>query len=145
MKSATKKVIQNPMRPAVKVLDERQNTIANNQLTESQLLFRLQDFCGAEQDAAKIGDHEYAMECADIVCVIREVLERRKADSDEPVMYQARIWDPAYDEWDPWAECDVNAFEVFSQEAEQGEGIEVRKLYAVPQAPVVTNDRFLGQ
>lgn len=83
MKTATKKVIQNPMRPAVKGLDERQNTTANNQLTEGQLLFRLQDFYGAEQDAAKIGDHEYAQECADIVCVIREVLERRKGNSSE--------------------------------------------------------------
>lgn len=52
-----------------------------NQLTDSQLLFRLQDFFGAEQDASKIGDHEYAQECADIVSAIREVQARRKFDT----------------------------------------------------------------
>ncbi|WP_431648736.1 hypothetical protein [Enterobacter hormaechei] len=49
-----------------------------NKLTEAQLLFRLQDFYGAEQDASEIGDHEYAQECADIVSVIRELQEYRK-------------------------------------------------------------------
>lgn len=48
-------------------------------LTDGQLLFRLQDFYGAEQDAIKINDHEYAQECSDIVSVIREVMESRKA------------------------------------------------------------------
>ena len=42
-------------------------------LTNSQLLFRLQDFYGAEQDALKIGDYEFAQECSDIVSVIREL------------------------------------------------------------------------
>ncbi|MGC6114775.1 hypothetical protein VU643_22530 [Klebsiella aerogenes] len=66
-----------------------------------------------------------------------ELQDRRKADS-EPVMYQARMWNPEYEEWDPWAECNENAFVVFSQEADRGEGMEVRKLYAAPQpAPVV--------
>lgn len=50
-----------------------------NQLTDGQLLFRLQDFSGAEQDAAAIGDYEYAQECADIVSVIREVQQYRVA------------------------------------------------------------------
>ncbi|ENA0073042.1 hypothetical protein ABFI01_000394 [Citrobacter freundii] len=52
---------------------------ALNKLTDGQLLFRLQDFYGAEQDAIKINDHEYAQECSDIVSVIREVMESRKA------------------------------------------------------------------
>lgn len=66
-----------------------------------------------------------------------ELQDRRKADS-EPVMYQARMWNPEYEEWDPWAECNENAFVVFSHEADRGEGMEVRKLYAAPQpAPVV--------
>ena len=52
---------------------------ALNKLTDVQLLFRLQDFYGAEQDAIKINDHEYAQECSDIVSVIREVMESRKA------------------------------------------------------------------
>lgn len=48
-----------------------------NKLTEGQLLFRLQDFYGAEQDALEICDHEYAQECSDIVSVIRELLAFR--------------------------------------------------------------------
>lgn len=52
----------------------------NNRLTEGQLLFRLQDFYGAEQDALKIGDYEFAQECSDIVSVIRELQEHRKFD-----------------------------------------------------------------
>ncbi|WQI92373.1 hypothetical protein R5O97_05880 [Citrobacter freundii] len=52
---------------------------ALNKLTDGQLLFRLQDFYGAEQDAIEINDHEYAQECSDIVSVIREVMESRKA------------------------------------------------------------------
>lgn len=59
----------------------------------------------------------------------KRVAELEKA-ATEPTMYQARMWNPAYDEWDSWEECNVNAFEVFSQEAERGEGMEVRKLYA---------------
>ncbi|HAT3955624.1 TPA: hypothetical protein I9Y43_004272 [Kluyvera ascorbata] len=55
--------------------------MANNQLTDGQLLFRLQDFFGAEQDATKMGDHEFAQECADIVSVIREVQAKRKFDT----------------------------------------------------------------
>lgn len=59
----------------------------------------------------------------------------------ELVMYQARMWNPEYEEWDPWAECNENAFVVFSQEAERGEGMEVRKLYSAPQPlPVVDSD-----
>ncbi|MCX9039577.1 ead/Ea22-like family protein, partial [Citrobacter portucalensis] len=52
---------------------------ALSKLTDGQLLFRLQDVYGAEQDAIKINDHEYAQECSDIVSVIREVMESRKA------------------------------------------------------------------
>lgn len=48
-------------------------------LTDGQLLFRLQDFYGAGQDAMEINDHEYAQECADVVSIIREVIESRKA------------------------------------------------------------------
>ncbi|HHS9878102.1 TPA: hypothetical protein ACT0TC_002983 [Klebsiella aerogenes] len=63
------------------------------------------------------------------------------AMDSEPVMYQARMWNPEYEEWDPWAECNENAFVVFSQEADRGEGMEVRKLYAAPQpAPVVPEE-----
>lgn len=48
-------------------------------LTDGQLLFRLQDFYGAGQDAMEINDHEYAQECTDVVSIIREVIESRKA------------------------------------------------------------------
>lgn len=47
-------------------------------LTDGQLLFRLQDFYGAGQDAIEINDHEYAQECTDVVSIIREVIESRK-------------------------------------------------------------------
>ena len=53
-------------------------------LTNSQLLFRLQDFYGAEQDALKIGDYEFAQECSDIVSVISELQVFRKANSELP-------------------------------------------------------------
>lgn len=53
-------------------------------LTNSQLLFRLQDFYGAEQDALKIGDYEFAQECSDIVSVIRELQVFRKTNSELP-------------------------------------------------------------
>ena len=56
-------------------------TDPSNQLTDGQLLFRLQDFYGAEQDATKIGDYEFAQECADIVSVIREVQALRVSNA----------------------------------------------------------------
>lgn len=54
--------------------------MTNNKLPDGQLLFRLQEFYGAERDASKIGDHEYAQECADVVSIINEVQEYRKND-----------------------------------------------------------------
>lgn len=79
-----------------------------NKLTEGQLLFRLQDFYGAEQDALKICDYEYAQECSDIVSVIREVLEYRKlsehsAAIKDVIAERARQvseegWTPAHDD-----------------------------------------------
>lgn len=47
-------------------------------LTEGQLLFRLQDFHGAEQEALGIGDYEFAQESADIACALRELLQARR-------------------------------------------------------------------
>lgn len=52
---------------------------SSDTLTDGQLLFRLQDFYGAGQDATEINDHEYAQECTDVVSIIREVIESRKA------------------------------------------------------------------
>ncbi|CZZ88946.1 hypothetical protein [Enterobacter hormaechei] len=54
-------------------------TKCSDTLTDGQLLFRLQDFYGAGQDAMEINDHEYAQECTDVVSIIREVIESRKA------------------------------------------------------------------
>ncbi|HIE9242668.1 TPA: hypothetical protein ACXP8N_001581 [Klebsiella variicola subsp. variicola] len=48
-------------------------------LTEGQLLFRLQDFQGAEQEALGIGDYEFAQESADIANALRELLQARRA------------------------------------------------------------------
>lgn len=47
-------------------------------LTEGQLLFRLQDFQGAEQEALGIGDYELAQESADIANALRELLQARR-------------------------------------------------------------------
>ncbi|WP_253684654.1 ead/Ea22-like family protein [Edwardsiella tarda] len=51
-------------------------------LTEGQLLFRLQDFHGAEQEALGIGDYEFAQESADIACALRELLQARRTIED---------------------------------------------------------------
>ncbi|EEK4772836.1 hypothetical protein AB4H27_001119 [Salmonella enterica] len=48
-------------------------------LTEGQLLFRLQDFHGAEQEALGIGDYEFFQESADIANALRELLQARRA------------------------------------------------------------------
>lgn len=111
--------------------------MTNNQLAENSVNQLLNNIRLARDNAERADnrvDHSfyYALTIA-----LEELQERRKADS-EPVMYQARMWNPEYEEWDPWAECNENAFVVFSQEADRGEGMEVRKLYAAPQpAPVV--------
>ncbi|ECH4044053.1 hypothetical protein BEU71_000106 [Salmonella enterica subsp. enterica serovar Duval] len=47
-------------------------------LTEGQLLFRLQDFHGAEQEALGIGDYEFFQESADIANALRELLQPRR-------------------------------------------------------------------
>ncbi|HGF9793082.1 TPA: hypothetical protein ACNH95_002086 [Klebsiella quasipneumoniae] len=47
-------------------------------LTDGQLLFRLQDFQGAEQEALGIGDYEFAQESADIANALRELLQARR-------------------------------------------------------------------
>ncbi|EAW7778469.1 hypothetical protein R229_21565 [Salmonella enterica] len=47
-------------------------------LTEGQLLFRLQDFHGAEQEALGIGDYEFFQESADIANALRELFQARR-------------------------------------------------------------------
>ena len=59
--------------------------IMDTRLTEAQLLFRLQEFSDAEQDAIALGDHEFARECADVVSIIRELQACREA-ADKPVL-----------------------------------------------------------
>ncbi|MFZ4221487.1 hypothetical protein ACEV6Q_27155 [Enterobacter ludwigii] len=56
--------------------------MSDNKLAEAQLLFRLQQFHGAEQEATEMGDHEFAHECADVASIIREVQKYRKAAGD---------------------------------------------------------------
>lgn len=78
-----------------------------------------------------------AEEAAELASIVLAAMD------SEPVMYQARMWNPEYEEWEPWAECNENAFVVFSQEADRGEGMEVRKLYSVPQPlPVVDTEPY---
>lgn len=59
--------------------------MSDNKLTEAQLLFRLQQFHGAELEASEMGDHEFAHECADVASIIREVQEYRIA-AGKPAM-----------------------------------------------------------
>lgn len=47
-------------------------------LTDGQLLSRLQDFHGAEQEALGVGDYEFAQESADIANALRELLKARR-------------------------------------------------------------------
>lgn len=52
----------------------------NNKLTDERVLQRLSQFEGEYKEACVLQDDDFASECADIVRVLREVLERRKAD-----------------------------------------------------------------
>ena len=59
-------------------------------LTEGQLLFRLQDFHGAEQEALGIGDYEFAQEGADIACALRELLQARRTIEELTAVVEQR-------------------------------------------------------
>lgn len=59
-------------------------------LTEGQLLFRLQDFQGAEKDALAIGDYEFAQESADIACALRELLQARRTIQELTAVVEQR-------------------------------------------------------
>ncbi|WP_420267513.1 hypothetical protein [Klebsiella michiganensis] len=59
-------------------------------LTEGQLLFRLQDFQGAEQDALAIGDYEFAQESADIANALRELLQARRTIQELTAVVEQR-------------------------------------------------------
>lgn len=59
-------------------------------LTEGQLLFRLQDFHGAEQEALGIGDYEFAQESADIACALRELLQARQTIEELTAVVEQR-------------------------------------------------------
>ncbi|MFZ4221475.1 hypothetical protein ACEV6Q_27095 [Enterobacter ludwigii] len=110
----------------------------DNKLTEAQLLFRLQQFHGAELEATEMGDHEFAHECADVASIIRELQEYRKA-AGEPVMYQYRFFEQKNDKWGGWHDCGGRDFEMFYADAQiPDSGVQVRRLYTSPQlAPVV--------
>lgn len=60
------------------------------ELTEGQLLFRLQDFQGAEQDALAIGDYEFAQESADIANALRELLQARRTIQELTAVVEQR-------------------------------------------------------
>lgn len=59
-------------------------------LTEGQLLFRLQDFQGAEQEALGIGDYEFAQESADIANALRELLQARRTIEELSAVVEQR-------------------------------------------------------
>lgn len=75
--------------------------MSDNKLTEAQLLFRLQQFHGAELEATEMGDHEFAHECADVASIIREVQAYRKA-TGEPVA-DVVAWSSPHEE----RKCDI--------------------------------------
>ncbi|MGU9776170.1 hypothetical protein ACV3J7_07180 [Salmonella enterica] len=56
-----------------------------HRLTDERLLQRLYQFDAAHKEAVSIGDIEFAQECADVACIIREAQERRAADNAEPI------------------------------------------------------------
>lgn len=59
-------------------------------LTEGQLLFRLQDFQGAEQEALGIGDYEFAQESADIANALRKLLQARRTIEELTAVVEQR-------------------------------------------------------
>lgn len=59
-------------------------------LTEGQLLFRLQDFQGAEKEALEIGDYEFAQESADIANALRELLQARRTIQELTAVVEQR-------------------------------------------------------
>ncbi|MCN2237991.1 hypothetical protein MLG13_19990 [Escherichia coli] len=78
---------------------------------------------------------------------VRDNIERRAYEialallAAEPVAYQYRLWDTEYDEWGEWEDCGECAFEGFVEEEKcQGAGVQTRKLYTAPPAPVVPDD-----
>ncbi|EEI3459130.1 hypothetical protein G3D33_001406 [Salmonella enterica subsp. salamae] len=92
----------------------------NNKLTDERVLQRLSQFEGAYKEACALQDDDFASECADIVRVLREVLERRKADSAEPI-YQN------YPD-DGWSDCSKEIYENLTEL-----GCRTRIVYAAPQ------------
>lgn len=59
-------------------------------LTEGQLLSRLQDYQGAEQEALGIGDYEFAQESADIANALRELLQARRTIEELTAVVEQR-------------------------------------------------------
>ncbi|ENX5130684.1 hypothetical protein ACFPQV_001702 [Salmonella enterica] len=57
--------------------------MTNSKLTDERVLQRLSQFEGEYKVACVLQDDDFASECADIVRVLREVLERRNADGVE--------------------------------------------------------------
>lgn len=96
--------------------------MTNNKLTDERVLQRLSQFEGAYKEACAFQDDDFASECADIVRALREVLERRKADSAEPI-YQN------YPD-DGWSDCSKEIYEKLTEL-----GCRTRIVYAAPPVP----------
>lgn len=109
--------------------------MSNNKLTDGQLLFRLQDFYGAEQDATQMGDYEFAQECADIVSVIRELQERRKAANPDyyVVVTSAGVWQTF---------CKNRAEAEFIISKPFNPGYSILEIYTTPPT---SNDKQVGE
>lgn len=98
-----------------------------NKLTDERVLQRLSQFEGAYKEACAFQDDDFASECADIVRVLREVLERRKADDAEPI-YQN------YPD-DGWSDCSKEIYEKLTEL-----GCRTRIVYAAPPVSVVPEE-----
>lgn len=65
-------------------------------------------------------------------------LAAENAAEQEPVVYQCRMYDPMHDEWLDWENCTQLTFDKLLEELD-APGVNVRKLYTAPPAPVVTD------
>lgn len=75
----------------------------------------------------RIATHAESMELA------RQMLASME---QEPVVFQCRMYDPLHDEWLEWENCTELTFEKLLEELD-APGVNVRKLYVAPPAPVV--------
>lgn len=98
-----------------------------NNLSNERLLQRLQQFEAAGSDARAMDDSEFADECEDVACVIRELLALREAGK-EPV--------GSFHITDQEVEATTDYVKPGEWPIDNGELL----VYAAPQLPAVTTE-----